>query len=273
MINKSKKYLLILLVFTSYLLSNDLNQLLKNDNDFSKNLYSKKYNSSNSRTIFSIWEKSQNKKSFHHLNRISSIKYQDIIYDCNDCKKNNTVIINGNRYKYSKIIHTNKISKNIKNNELVDVYILFDLICSIQTKNEISILFENLNSQKTTQTETIVIQKNLIPQEWTIPIVDPVKKWEFNDYVKVVSPNRLMIWGKDNKISKAPVPLILTLSTLAAIGQRQVWSDHYVAMANANQRNSQEYDLAEKEMDKFTTITIGLSIPTIISIYDWVVNY
>ena len=273
MINIFSKYFLFISFSLGILLSNDnFHNSLKNDNDFilNINLSKKKYNNNDSKTVFSIWKKYKNSNSFTHLNLISSIKYQDIVFE-----SDNIVLINGKQYHYSNIVHTNKNTKKIKNNELVDIYILFDLICSVQTKDEISIQNSNLNYQHTPNTETIIINKNLIPKDWKIPEANLDKKWGFNDYIHVVSPNQLnrfLPWETESKISKSPIPLILTITTMAAIIEQQKWVNHYETMSNNNQGNPNEYSLANHKIESFTYISIGLSIPTLISIYDWIVN-
>jgi hypothetical protein len=248
------------------MLSRDnLEKVIKNNNDF-RSLQSKKtkIDDNNSITVFNVWEKNKNKNSFHDLKKISSIKYEDIkVID----KKN--IIINGYRYKYSKYIHTDK--KSISDNELVDVYILFDLICSIQTNKEISVAYKKLPEPQS----GITIDENIMRKEgWKIPILSNniVTQWQAMSTLDIAKASLKKI--SPNNLNPTPFKGLTTLALLGTMyfsyDIQKSWGERYDYLKSINYNDQDEYTNAYNMQQNYITITWLLAVPTAISFIDWI---
>jgi len=282
---KNKKITLLLLfsILTSFLFSNFKNQL-KDDYDFMNkiNLKSKKYRGLSERTVYNIWKSApyQSKsQAFDHLTTLSAIKYDQINFNCSECKKNKMVLINGDKYYYSNLIYTD--SKSINQNELIDIYILFDLICAVKKRNEISISSSSLKSEHTASTESIVVDSNLLPKGWNIPILSnsPVFKLQdlsglelINKTINKVSLNQLI--PTEYKWAK-PIPSLSFLGgSLYFLSRVNGWANYSTTLEGSGEKDIfGDQQMAQENYDKNLQLGLVLGAISVYHLYDWIVNY
>jgi len=255
------------------------------DEDFMGNksgkLDKKKFQGLSEKTVYNIWKNASDatkSEAFNHLETINSIKYSQINSTCDKCKKNKMVLINGNKYFYSNIIYTN--SKNINENELVDIYVLFNLICAVKKRNEIFISEESLKTQDTKDTESIVVNRSILPKNWDIPVLanQPIRTdittiELINKFVYLTSPTNNLLFFTENKWIKLSVPLISTSLMAYNFNRANSWANYSTSLENSGETNIiSSQQLASSNHDAAINFALTMGIVSIYTFYDWFVN-
>ena len=257
------------------------------DEDFMGNkngeLDKNKYQGLSEKTVYNIWDNASDttkSEAFDHLKTINSIKYGEINFNCDQCKKNKMVLINGYEYFYSNIVYTN--SKNITKNELVDIYVLFNLICAVKKRNEIYISQGSLKTEYTTETQSILINSSILPENWDIPvsatnpiIITPdITTIELiNKFVYITSPTNKLFFFTENKWIKLSVPLISTSLMAYNFNRANSWANYSISLEKSGETDIiSSQQLASSKYDAAINLALTMGIVSVYTFYDWFVN-
>ncbi len=266
-------------LFITFSLSN-FNANLKDENDFKNISINQKKYGFKEKTIHTMWKNSFNKnlEPFNNLQKLSAIKFDDIKFN----KGKKSVNIGGNVYYYSDIIFSN--AKNINSNELIDIYLLFDLICAIKKQDEITISSSFFRQLPSKSTVPVLIDYNNLPDDWKIPkYSDPSmmvsqQSKELNNYQKFnqiihwTSPNQALFFT-DNKYVKILMPITLSVFSYSFINKANGWANYSNDLQNSGETNIlQKQQSAMSNHDVAINLALGFGIASIYSLYDWIVN-
>ena len=129
-----KKIFTVMLFFLSFAFPVEISDFLKNDIDID-NMKEEIKNSNNDFTIH-LYELYLEDYTFEHIS-FFKCRYKDIKYISNEKIK-----ISGDEYDIADFIHTNN-KKNYTPNEIVKVFVLFDIVFSIQELDEIQFVLND----------------------------------------------------------------------------------------------------------------------------------